>query len=1198
MNCPNCAHANPTGSKFCNNCGYKLLAGTPPAPIPSPSAVQASNLQRFVPAELLARLESARLSGTMAGERRVVTMLFCDIKGSTAAAGQLDPEEWAEIMNGAFEVMIRPVYKYEGTVGRLMGDAVLAFFGAPIAHEDDPVRAVLAALEIVEAMQAYRAQLQRELGLDVNVRVGINTGLVMVGAVGSDLRMEYTAMGDAINLAARMEQTAEPGTIQITGHTYRLVSSRFEFENLGAIEVKGKSQPVQAYRVLRRKSSPVRGRGIEGLAAPLIGRREEEDRLHQVVANLEHGTGGIVCLVGEAGLGKSRLIQELKVFAADHPSALQWYETFSLSYESGEPYALFRRLVRRTIGAGPDDPPEVLLEQIGRAVQDMAPDDEDTVRRVLQALFGLAGASGEPPMQGESFKGHLYTVMQSLWKLWASRSPTVLVCDDLHWSDPASVDLLLHLLPVALDVPLLLVCALRPEHDTPGWRVAQAASEHTAQAALIQLRPLNHQESAELVDNLLHISDLPPGLHSQILGKSEGNPFFVEEVVRTLIDQGVIAHDQDGSRWVATGDGSEIDIPGNLQSLLIARIDRLAEDARSILQVASVIGRSFYFRVLARLVEAAGELDGHLLALQRTGLIQEAAQIPELEYIFRHALTQEAAYSTILLKQRRILHHQVGETLEALFSDQVEEIGARLAHHFFQARDHDRALKFYTLAGDVAFRLHAHHEAIDHYRRALECAAKVGAGSRQWVHIYSRLGRSYEHAGQFDDAQANYRLMVDLAAQRGEPALELAALAAQCILHATQTPLYDPPLARQLGERALDLARQLDDPVIEAKVLWGLLLVEAWGGGDLHKGLDYGQQSLAIARELGLNEQMGYTHTNLVNIYWGLDRLDAARDANLEARAIWLETGNTPMLADSYSMSAWSHWLAGENESFYSAAREASRLGQSIGNPWNHIAGLTLMAEARLAGGQIGPAIEYAREAANLHRSAGSEASALVVSRLLVEAYQVMGALDEARRQADEIWAHQAELFPHMFRLLSLATVVRAKVACNELDQAGEALHIAAQLLGQDLEGARTDLLAALHTAGAHLHLALGEPKLALDRLEYLTARLRRAGIRAFLPEALWLQAQALSDLAKVESARQVLLEALDVAEATHARLVLWQILAALARIEAQRGSQPGAAAFRTRARAEIAYLAEHAGSESLRTSFLSLPEVAQLLSN
>ena len=334
MSCAQCQTANPEGAKFCMSCGSALAASCPECGTELPSEArfclncghqlgQASEaasaraqLEQYIPRELLEKLEAARSSGGIQGERRVVTMLFCDVTGSTAAAEQLDPEEWAQIMNGAFEHLIAPVYRYEGTLARLMGDAILAFFGAPIAHEDDPHRAVLAGLEIVQSIEPYRNEVQRKWGVDFQVRVGINTGLVVMGEVGSDLRVEYTTLGDAINVAARMESAATPGTVLIAADTQRLVAPLFDLEDLGGLEVRGKSEPVATFRVISRKAQPQRERGIEGLESPMVGRDREIDVLRGLINDLGDGSGQIVSVMGEAGLGKSRLIAEARLSAS------------------------------------------------------------------------------------------------------------------------------------------------------------------------------------------------------------------------------------------------------------------------------------------------------------------------------------------------------------------------------------------------------------------------------------------------------------------------------------------------------------------------------------------------------------------------------------------------------------------------------------------------------------------------------------------------------------------------------------------------------------------------------------------------------------------------------------------------------------------------------------------------------------------
>src|SRR5579859_234125 len=418
MICPNCQANNPDDAKFCNNCGYKLAAPAPSsaaasaAVAPQPPASGAtppvdgaasSSIASLIPADFAEKLQAAQASRAMVGERRVVTMLFCDVKGSTAASERLDPEEWTDIMNGAFEPMIRPVYKYEGTVARLLGDAILAFFGAPIAHEDDPERAIRAALEIVEGIEPYRQIIQRDWGFDFNVRVGINTGLVVVGPVGSDLRMEYTALGDAINLAARMEQTATPGTVQIAEPTHKLAAALFDFENLGGIQVKGKAEPVLAYRPLRPKAQRGRTRGIEGLESTLVGREADMAALRSAMVELHLGRGQIVSIMGEAGLGKSRLLQELRrelPAEAANSGAPLWLEGRCLSYQTNTPYAPFVDLLRGYFGFG-DEPASAdltarLVAAVAAAEAGAAPGQVDEIAPYLATLLGL-------PLSGSAF---------------------------------------------------------------------------------------------------------------------------------------------------------------------------------------------------------------------------------------------------------------------------------------------------------------------------------------------------------------------------------------------------------------------------------------------------------------------------------------------------------------------------------------------------------------------------------------------------------------------------------------------------------------------------------------------------------------------------------------------------------------------------------------------------------------------------
>src|SRR5262245_21001890 len=472
----------------------------------------------------------------MEGERRVVTMLFCDVKGSTAMAETMDPEDWAEIMNGAFERLIAPVYRYEGTLARLMGDAIFAFFGAPIAHEDDPQRAVQAGLDIVSGIAGYREQIRAERGLDLDVRVGINTGPVMVGQVGSDLRLEYTAMGDAVNVAARMEQTAEPGTIQITAETRRLVEPFFDLESRGGIEVKGKAEPVAAFRVLGRKAGVVEARTLRG--SPLVGRDREMDHLRDAIEDTQSGRGRIVSLIGEAGLGKSRLVHEtLAEWTRRRPEDARegneihrlWEAWQCVSYDTSRPYAQYRRVLARLAGIEDTDPPDEVRRKLAATMEPGSEDEWlEPHMRVWRSLFGITEA-GEEPLEGQAFRDAIRELVPAATRAFGADEPRLLVFEDLHWCDEASMDVLIETAKLVDDLPCLFLFAYRPDRQAQSWRLKQwLETEFPHRATELALEPLSEQDSGRLIDALIPNGD--PRVRTQILERTDGNPLFVEEV--------------------------------------------------------------------------------------------------------------------------------------------------------------------------------------------------------------------------------------------------------------------------------------------------------------------------------------------------------------------------------------------------------------------------------------------------------------------------------------------------------------------------------------------------------------------------------------------------------------------------------------------------------------------------------------------
>ena len=571
-----------------------------------------SQLVANTPAPVAEKMHAAHL----AGERKIVTVLFLDVVGSTALAENMDPEDWTLIMNRAFE-KLSPIIieEYEGAIARLLGDAILAFFGAPIAHEDDPVRAVHAALRMLAESRAYAAEVRAQHGIEFAVRIGLNTGPVVVGDVGSTLKFEYTAMGDAVNLAARMQAAARPMTALISENTYRFVAPIFDVADLGLIEVKGKAEPVRVYEVQKPKAQAGRLRGLAGLESPMVGRDTELLSLMQLSAAVGAGLGRAAVVIGEPGLGKSRLIAEWKTTAqaggADsNRRAFTWAEGRCLSYGQNIPYHLLSDLLQSLVGAGGADNKPEQRAALQALVDDViGAEGAGEVFRYLANLMSLPlEAEAEARiklLEPQALQNQYLSSLRQLLRALAQRQPLVLVLDDIHWADPSSTDLMTKLLPLISEAPILLCLVTRPDRDSHGWKLVAAAREKLgAGLTEINLNPLNEADSRQLVSNLLEIESLPDNIRGLILKKAEGNPFFVEEVIRMLIDRGAIY--KQGNSWAAGKEISTIEIPDNLQGLLLARIDRLPEDVKRTLRVASVIaviGRQFSVRVLEQVLE-------------------------------------------------------------------------------------------------------------------------------------------------------------------------------------------------------------------------------------------------------------------------------------------------------------------------------------------------------------------------------------------------------------------------------------------------------------------------------------------------------------------------------------------------------------------------------------------------------------------
>ena len=1112
-------------------------------------------------------------------------------------AEQLDPEEWAEIMDEAFDVFTAPIDRYEGTVARLMGDSILAFFGAPVAHEDDPQRAVLAGLDILSGIQPLREEMKLEYGLDFDVRIGINTGPVVVAEIGSQIAGEYTAMGDAVNLAARMEQSASPGTIRISEDTYRWIAPLFNVEELGLLEIKGKREPLNVYQVVSRKAVPGRLRGIEGHRVALVGREVEVKVLMDAVTKVQRGRGQIVSLIGDAGIGKSRLIEEThSLWDQDARREKLWIESRGISYDTTLPYGLFRQILRQICGAELEDPPDVVRKKIQELLDQIFVEDNVERSQITQAveiLLKVDEKSDQSLPVGEDLKRVLSEGVRSLLYRIGSAMPLVLVCDDLHWADQTSIDLLVYLFELSELIPLLFLTAFRPYRQSPGWRIKnEAETNYPNRYDQISLQPLSNTDSGLLVSNLLTVADLPESFRQSILNKAEGNPFFVEEVVRTLIENGTVVFDESKGVWVPVRAVEEINIPDNLQALILARIDRLENEARQTLQLASVIGRSFYYRVLEVISGKISELDRQLNTLERMELIEEGAILPEREYLFRHELTRDAAYKSILRRQRQKFHKSVAEAIEVMFANHIDEEAHRLAYHFYQARDYTHALDYYILAGDKSAGLYANTEAVDHYSHALEIARTIPITKDKLLHVYSALGRVYEVSGDFDSALSTYRALEKQGEEQGDREIILAALIPQATIHSIPSDHVDQEQGQVLSDRALQLARELGDFRAESKVLWNLLLLEELIFGNKGKAIEFGEQAIAIARKHQLQEELAYALHDITRAYFETGQVEDAWAAHEESNKLWRELNNLPLLADNLGAVAQALFHMGDFEQALAKATEGIAVSRKIGNQWGQAYNLAMRGLAHMELGQPSAAIRDLREGLPLAHQANFKAGELIATGVISWMYGTLGDVDHARAW-DVDFRNRLE---GLDRFAEYGVLWEGLL----LDFGGDSRK-AFELLDESIRGCCLNVLDDyMGPLLAHILSTItihsGEYQTALKLSEEAIGSMQDLHLRAFLPDLQMVKGVALVELGDIQAGLESLYNAYHEAVSTGARRSVLFVLAELIEAEMRNKNQAKADELRREGKEIVEYISSEIDDPELQIIFLKSTPVQVIM--
>jgi class 3 adenylate cyclase/tetratricopeptide (TPR) repeat protein len=904
--CPRCGGAISASAKFCPDCAAPLAASTQ-ARVASP--------QSYTPKHLADKILTSKAA--LEGERKQVTVLFVDVSGFTSLSERLDPEEIHRLMQRAFDLMLAEVHRYEGTVNQFLGDGIMALFGAPIAHEDHARRAVHTALGIAHALDDYGRELASR-GITFRARQGLNTGLVVVGGIGNDLRMDYTAVGDTTNVAARLQQSAEPGRVTISDATHRLVRGYFETRPIGQMHLKNRDEPVMAWEVLAAREARTR---LElepaGGLTPFVGRERELGLLLDAFASVQASKGQVVFVVGEPGIGKSRLLFEFRQRVGER---VTWQEGHCLSFGRAMAFHPLVELIRRRFGIEESDSDAAIAAKIERGLRDIG-DDLLAISPYLRALLSIDPGDAEVrAMSPAQRRGETLEALRRLLVRAAEQRPQVLVVEDLHWIDSASEAFLVSLADSVPTLRALLLFTYRPGYANP-------FGERSYFTRIVPAT-LAAEDSARMAAAVLGTEALPAELRAVIEGKAEGNPFYVEELVKTVEESGVLRR-EDG-RLVLVSELGSLIIPGTIHDVIAARIDRLAEPPKRALQVAAVVGREFTRRLVDRLADVPERTEDSLRELTVLELIHERRRYPELAYMFKHALTQDVAYGTLLKQRRAELHGLVGSAIEELYADRLAEHYEVLAHHFSKAEDWPRALDYLLKAAEKATRAFGLRQAVELYGEALEAAARLGDRRSATTRIAIHRARAdlFWGLGEFNQSRQEADRLVDLARHVDDGAAEAEG---QVQAAAAFQFLEDFPSARARVNQALEMAEAVGAPAPLGGALYIRGYMEAVNACLDEAETDL-QQALQIGRNIGdPNRQALALHLLALNRSWQGQHAECLTLADEGVRLAREHRLVLPLLRCLWNRALALHYL-GEHDRALAELTEGLSLVEKIGD--------------------------------------------------------------------------------------------------------------------------------------------------------------------------------------------------------------------------------------------------------------------------
>jgi class 3 adenylate cyclase/predicted ATPase len=991
--CPQCNYSNPVQFKFCGECGHNILTPTEPLPTELSFDEKLTEIQKYLPEGITEKIFSNL--DKIEGERKQVTIMFCDMAGFTSLSEKIGPEKAYDIMGQVYEILIHKVHNYEGTVNEMTGDGIMAIFGAPIALEDAQERALRASLAIHRKMARFSQRLTqgKENLPPLKMRIGIHTGLVVVGAVGNDLRVEFKAVGDTVNLASRMEGLAEPGTTYTTEATFKVTENLFRFEALGKREVKGKKAAVNVYRVIASRTRRTRfDVNTERGLTPLAGRERELELLLDCFERSKVGRGQAISIISDAGLGKSRLLYEFRKAVASEE--LTFLEGRCLSYSSNVAYHPIIDILKSNFDIHEKDDDSDVRKKIKDSLKLYGTEEPSIMPFILELLSVKESGIDKISLSSEAIKNRIFEALIRIVLTGAEIRPLILAIEDLHWVDKTSEEFINNLLDSISGTRVLLIFTFRPE-SAHTW---DRRSYHNQ----VNLNRLSDRESLLMASHLLGADELDIDLTDLILEKTEGVPFFIEEFIRSLKDMEII--ECKANRCRLTKDIQHLAIPSTIQDVIMARVDSLPVGAKEVLLTGSVIGREFDYNLIKSVTGLPeNELLHHLSVLRDSEHIYEREIYPQVTYIFKHALIQDVTYQSLLKSTCQKHHRKIAHVMEQHFPEIAQVQPEVMGHHFTEAGLTEQAIPYWQKAGEIAIRRSANLEAIGHFHMALEMLKTLSdypQRTRQELDLLIRLGPTLMATKGYaaEEVEMTFARAWELCQNLGETSQLFNVLRGLWGYFVVRGELQT---AYEQGQQCFALARQAENPalLLWARFMLGLTLFHL---GEPASARDHLEQGMVL-----YDPQKRRTHRALQDpgvacqsyravALWLLGYPDQALKKSREALDLAYKLDHPFSLMYALYMAAVISQLVLKAKETQQRAEAANALcAECGGQPFWSAWGLLLRGWALSEQGEIEAGLAEERQGLVIYSSTGSMLAQPYLLALQAETYGKGGQIEE-----------------------------------------------------------------------------------------------------------------------------------------------------------------------------------------------------------